>query len=141
MSTERNIDTARIFYEAWNDPDPERGAAVIADDHQFVDVPRSQRLIGPHGYRRDYYRWRTAFPDGRVEIVNVIAAGDDVLVEFINRGTNTGPISTAQGDFPATNRCIEVSYCSVMRIEDGKVVSGRDYYHLYTILWQLDLII
>jgi predicted ester cyclase len=94
MSAERNIDIARIFHEAWNDPDPERGAAVIAPDCQFVDVPRSEKLIGPDGYRRDYYRWRMAFPDGRVEIVNVIAAGDDVVVEFINRGTNTGPIST-----------------------------------------------
>jgi ketosteroid isomerase-like protein len=70
----------------------------------------------------------------------VIAAGDDVVVEFINRGTNTGPISTAQGDFPATNRRIEVPYCSVMRIQAGKVVSGRDYYDVYTILRQLDLI-
>ena len=140
MSAERNIDIARIFHEAWNDPDPERGAAVIADDCQFVDVPRSEKLIGPDGYRRDYYRWRTAFPDGRVEIVNVIAAGDDVVVEFINRGTNTGPISTAQGDFPATNRRIEVPYCSVMRIQAGKVVSGCDYYDVRTILRQLGLL-
>ena len=139
MSTERNIDIARIFHEAWNDPDPERGAAVIADDCQFVDVPRSERLIGPDGYRRDYYRWRKAFPDGHVEIINVLAAGDDVVVEFVNQGTNSGPISTTQGDFPPTNRCIKVPYCSVMRIQDGKVVSGRDYYDVCTILRQLGL--
>ena len=50
MSVERNIDVARIFHEAWNDADPERGAAVIADDCQFVVKVVSGR---------DYYDVRT----------------------------------------------------------------------------------
>ena len=64
------------------------------------------------GYRNDYERWRAAFPDGRVTITNVIAEDDWVVVEFTNSGTNTGSLRTAVGDFPPTNRKIEVSYCS-----------------------------
>jgi len=81
----------------------------------------------------------TAFPDGTVEITNVIAAGDWVVVEFTNRGTNTGPLRSAVGEFPPTNRRIEVPYCSVMQIQNGKVMSGRDYYDARTILHQLGL--
>ncbi len=140
MSSLDNISVARTFHEAWAEGNPDRGAAVIADDCEFVDVPRGEIQRGPEGYRRDYERWRTAFPDGTVEITNVIAEGDWVVVEFTNSGTNTGPLRTAIGDFPPTNRKIEVQYCSVMQIKNGKVISGRDYYDVSTILRQLGLV-
>ena len=74
-----------------------------------------------------------------MEITNVIAEGDWVVVEFTNSGTNTGPLRTARGDFPPTNRKIEIPYCSVMQIKNGKVISGPDYYDVSTILSQLGL--
>lgn len=134
-----NVTVARTFHEAWDERNPDRGAAVIAGNCEFVDVPRSEIQYGPDGYRHDYERWRTSFPDGTVKITNVIAEGDWVVVEFTNSGTNTGPLKTAIGDFPPTNRKIEVAYCSVMQIKNGKVISGRDYYDVTTILRQLGL--
>ena len=139
MSLSDNVAVARTFHEAWDERNPDKGASVIADDCEFVDVPRGELQLGPEGYRKDYERWRTAFPDGEVKITNVIAEGEWVVVEFINRGTNTGPIRTAIGNFPPTNRKAEVSYCSVMQIKNGKVISGRDYYDVSTILRQLGL--
>ena len=139
MPTPDNATVARTFHEAWDERNPDRGVAVIADDCEFVDVPRSEIQHGAGGYRHDYERWRTAFPDGTVKITNVIAEGDWVVVEFTNSGTNTGPLKTAVGDFPPTNQKIEVQYCSVMQIKDGKVISGRDYYDVTTILTQLGL--
>ncbi len=135
-----NVTVARTFHGAWDERNPDRGAAVIAEDCEFVDVPRGEIQHGPEGYRHDYERWRTAFPDGTVEITNVIAEGEWVVVEFTNSGMNTGPLRTAIGDFPPTKRKIEVSYCSVMQIKDGKVISGRDYYDVSTILSQLGLV-
>jgi steroid delta-isomerase-like uncharacterized protein len=128
MSSLDNISVARTFHEAWAERNPDRGVTVIADDCEFVDVPRGEIMRGPEGYRHDYERWRAAFPDGTVEIT-----------EFTNSGTNTGPLRTAIGDFPPTNRKIEVPYCSVMQIKSGKVISGRDYYDVTTILRQLGL--
>ena len=139
MSSLDNVTVARTFHQSWDDRDPDVGASVIADDCEFVDVPRGELQIGPQGYKNDYERWRTAFPDGMVKITNIIAEGDWVVVEFTNSGTNTGPLKTAIGDFPPTNRKIEVSYCSVMQIKNGKVISGRDYYDVSTILRQLGL--
>ena len=115
MPSSDNVSVARTFHVAWAERNPDRGAAVIADDCRFVDVPRGEIQHGPEGYRHNYERWRTAFPDEAVKITNVIAEGDWVVVEFTNNGTNTGPLRTAIGDFPPTNRKIEVSYCSVMQ--------------------------
>ena len=134
-----NITVAKTFHEAWAESDPDKGAAVIADDCIYVDVPRNEIQKGPDGYRKDYERWRAAFPDGTVEITRVIADGDWVVIEFTNSGTNTGPLKSAIGEFPPTNRKIEVKYCSVMEIKDGKVISGRDYYDVNTILHQLGI--
>lgn len=130
----------RQFHESWDMRDPERGAAVIAEDCQFEDVARGERQIGPDGYRMDYERWRAAFPDGEVKVTNVIVDGDRAVVEFVNRGTHTGPLHSALGTFAPTGRRQESRYCSVMRVKDGKVVEGRDYYDASTIARQLGLI-
>ena len=140
MSSPDNVTVALTFHEARAERNPDRGAALIADDCEFIDVPRGEIQRGPEGYRHDYERWRTAFPDGTVEITKVVAEGDWVVVEFTNSGTNTGPLRIAIGDFPPTNRKIEVQYCSVMQIKNGKVISGRDYYDVSTILRQLGLV-
>lgn len=140
MAVIDNVTVARTFHEAWAMCDPDQGAAVIADDCEFIDIPRGEIQRGPDGYRHDYERWRTAFPDGTVEITKIISEGDWVVVEYTNSGTNTGPLKTIIGEIPPTNRQIKVKYCSIMQIKNGKVVSGRDYYDANTILRQLELI-
>ena len=135
--TERIV---RIFHESWELRDPERGAAVIAADCHFEDVARDELLSGPEGYISDYRRWRAAFPDGTLEITNVIVQGDQAVVEFVNRGTQTGPLQSNLGTFPPSGRSMEARYCSVMRVAGGKVVEGRDYYDSASIARQLGLI-
>jgi steroid delta-isomerase-like uncharacterized protein len=130
----------RTFHESWDLRDPDRGATVIAEDCHFEDVARGEVLRGPEAYRQDYRRWRDAFPDGEVKITNVIVAGEWAVVEFVNRGTQTGTLHSSLGEFPPTGRAMEVRYCSVMKVKDGKVVEGRDYYDSASIAKQLGLV-
>lgn len=129
----------RIFHESWDMRDPDRGATVIAENCHFEDMARSELLAGPEGYKRDYHRWREAFPDGEVKVTNVIVQGNWAVVEFLNRGTHTGPLHSSLGTFAPTGRRMEARYCSVMRVDDGKVVEGRDYYDSASITRQLGL--
>jgi steroid delta-isomerase-like uncharacterized protein len=130
----------RIFHESWDLRDPDRGASVVSENCQFEDVARGEFLTGPENYKRDYHRWRAAFPDGVVKITNVIVNGEWAVVEFVNRGTQTGTLHSSLGDFPPTGRSMEARYCSVMRVKDGKVVEGRDYYDSASIARQLGLV-
>ena len=50
MPTLDNVTVARTFHEAWAERNLDRGAAVIADDCKFVDVPRGEIQRGPEGY-------------------------------------------------------------------------------------------
>ena len=135
--TERIV---RQFHESWDLRDPQRGVEVIAHDCRFEDVARGELQVGPDGYIRDYERWRSAFPDGEVKVVNVIVDGDWAVVEFVNRGTHTGPLQSSLGVFAPSGRSMEVRYCSVMRVRDSMVVEGRDYYDSASIAAQLGLI-
>lgn len=141
MQTPEEVERiVRQFHESWDLRDPERGAQVIAEDCRFEDMARQEPLPGPEGYKRDYHRWRAAFPDGEVKVTNVIVQGDWAVVEFLNRGTQTGPLRSSLGEFPPSGRRMEARYCSVMRVRDGKVVEGRDYYDSATIARQLGLV-
>jgi len=135
--TERIV---RIFHESWDLRDPERGTAVIAEDCHFEDVARGEHQPGPEAYKRDYHRWREAFPDGELEVVNVIVEDDWAVVEYLNRGTQTGPLHSSLGTFPPSGRRMEARYCCVMRVADGMVVEGRDYYDSASIAKQLGLV-
>ena len=61
-------------------------------------------------------------------------------VEFRNAGTHTGVVRSSLGDFLPTGKRTEVRYCSVMRVRDGLVVEGCDYYDSATIARQLGLV-
>jgi len=135
--TERIV---RMFHESWDRRDPEGGAAVIAPDCHFEDIARNEVQTGPQAYIDDYQRWRDTFPDGEVKITNIIVQNDWAVVEFINRGHQTGILKSSLGDFPASGRFMEVKYCSMMRVKDGKVIEGRDYYDSASIARQLGLI-
>ena len=135
--TERIV---RIFHESWDLRDPERGAAVIAEDCHFQDMARGELQLGPEGDKRDYHRWREAFPDGEVKVANVIVQENWAVVEFDNRGTQTGTLHSSLGIFPPSGRRMEIRYCSVMRVADGMVVEGRDYYDSASIARQLGLV-
>ncbi len=136
--TERVV---RQFHESWGLRDPDRGALVISDRCDFEDIARGEKLTGKDAYKDDYHRWREAFPDGLCEVENVIvsACGDWATVEFRNTGTHTGVLRSSLGDFAPTQKRADVRYCSVMRVKDGQVVEGRDYYDSATIVRQLGL--
>jgi steroid delta-isomerase-like uncharacterized protein len=140
MQNDENSLIARKVHEVWADRKPEQGAALIAEDCEFLDVARREIIRGPEGFLHDYKRWRTAFPDGTIEVTKTIASGEWAVVEYLNRGTNTGPLRSAVGDFPPTGRKIEVQYCDVMQIRNRKVIGGRCYYDVSTILRQLGML-
>ena len=108
----------RQFHESWDMRDPERGAEVIAEDCDFEDIARGEKLAGKEAYKADYYRWREAFPDGLCKVENVIISqcGEWATVEFRNTGIHSGILRSSLGDFPPTGRQAEVRYCSVMRV-------------------------
>lgn len=132
-----NATIARTIYEDWNKRDFDHLASLVADDGEILLVGSGTRFRGPEGSMQFSRMWADGFPDGRVTIDDVIAAGDDVVVRFTGRGTHTGTLSGPVGDIPATGRTVTLQLCEVFRIEGGKVKSLHSYFDSASLLTQL----
>lgn len=137
MSLNDNATLARTFYDAFNSRDFDRAAAYVTPDCEWLNVPTGETRRGPEGFRQDMQAWATAFPDGMVEVTNLIPAGEWVCVEFTGRGTNKGPLTGPAGQIPPTGRRVEIRFCDLLHFRNGKVISGHSYYDMATMLQQL----
>jgi ketosteroid isomerase-like protein len=79
------------------------------------------------------------FLDPRAEVTNAFATEDQVALEGIFHGTNTGSRNLPTGALPAMGRPGELRCCFVMQIRNGKITSVHCYYDLTTLLEQLGL--
>ena len=125
--------------QAINDNNLDRIEQLAADDFELLDVAAGETFRGKEGARRNAEVWFTAFPEAKVEIVNIVSGGDWEVVEAIARGPHTGPLMTGEGEIPPTGRQVEMRFCSLSQIRDGKIVKGRDYYDIAGIMQQLGL--
>jgi steroid delta-isomerase-like uncharacterized protein len=125
---------AREYFEAWNNRNFDRISALVADDAEIIDFDGTVSR-GPSGARAQAEMYATAFPDGKLEIKQLVAAGETAVAEIVGRGTNDGPF----GDAPATHKSAELPFCDVLTIRDGKIVRDRNYGDTATMLKQLGL--
>ena len=98
------------------------GNLAVADeliDPEFLDReahPGGNR--GPESFRQLITMLRTAFPDLRFEIEDLIAEGDTVAGCLTMNGTHEGPLM----GMPSTGRKVRQAHMHFVRFRDGKAV-------------------
>jgi predicted ester cyclase len=90
--------------------------AINTQDMDLIDEIFVPEIAGPT--RRSFTAFRSAFPDWRMEIVEMVAEGDTVAARFRCSGTNEGEFRGA----PPTGRRMEVDEVYFLRVEDGRFV-------------------
>ncbi|MBU8900022.1 nuclear transport factor 2 family protein [Corallococcus sp. H22C18031201] len=136
MATIDNAAILRDIYQAFNEKDVKRVGARASPDARIVRVPSGESL----GVIEDFQGWATAFPDGQVEVTQMVAQGDCVVAEIIGRGTHQGPLSSPQGPIAPTQRRVEMRLVDVYFFRDGKVTGGRTYFDAMSLMRQLGLL-
>jgi len=144
MTAKDNERIVRTLYDAYNhhQSDPawlDKAAAYIAEDFEGIN-PRGVTRRGPEGFRQHWLIWVGSLPESNVEVMNVFATTDQAVVEFIGRGTHTGPLQGPAGDIQPTGRKVEVRFCEVYQFKNGKVVSIHTYYDAMELMRQLGVI-
>ena len=145
MTTQDNAALVRTIVELFNARHSDsawldKTLATLSEDCEIIDVPAGWTNSGPTGYRQLALFFADGFPVGMVEITNVFATEDQAVLEFVGRGTNTGPLHLPTGDIPATGKPAEMRFCYAFQIKNGKVVSIHIYYNIMTMLQQLGLV-
>ena len=141
MTAKDNTTLVRMLYDAYNNhqSDPawfDKAAAIIAEDFEGIN-PRGVSRGGSVGLSNHLGSWIIAFPGCNVEVTNVFSTKARTVVEFIGRGTHTGPLPGPSGDIPPTGRKAEVRFCEVYRFKNGKIVSIHTYYDALDLMRQL----
>ena len=93
-------------------------AELVAPDH--VRHAPDGDLYGPEGVRIDVASWRTGFPDLRLDIEDLLAAGDRVATRFVLRGTHAGPFLGAA----PTGRSVAVAGMGIDRVAGGRLAES-----------------
>ncbi len=133
MSAEENKALARRSWAIVDNPD-------MIDEVYAPDVvwhEPDQDIQGSEEAKQFIAMYKTAFPDMKATVEDVIAEGDKVVTRVTIRGTHQGEIEEFG---PPTGRQIEVKGITIQRIEEGKIVEDWDSYDNLSIMQQLGLV-
>jgi len=133
------IDTAAIvrdFYRAFEEKDLERIRTLMQPDAVMSELPFDMtKNLAEH-----CETWIHAFPDAKVEILNLVAQGDLVIAEFIGRATHAGSLPGPGGmTLTPSNRRLEVRFVEVFQFRNGRIAAVRQYFDALGVMNQLGL--
>jgi len=134
QSTETNKAAFRRLVEEG----PNRGnldvvTEVLTEDVVFHPAGESDPVTGRDGVRALIQGARTAFPDLRADIDQLVGEGDRVIGVVTLRGTNTGD---AMGQ-PATGRSATFTVVHMLRFVDGRIAEDRQVMDRLSLMEQL----
>jgi steroid delta-isomerase-like uncharacterized protein len=116
-STEANTTLLRDSIEAFNAGDMAKLLAVAAPDIVIHYAEMSEPLQGRETWQQGYELVKRAFPDLKIRVDDLVAAGDKVALRLTLSGTHQGEF---QG-IPATGRTISYVSHEFYRVADGLV--------------------
>ncbi len=125
-------DVVKESLDAWNSRNFDRMRDLMHPDYTYTGGDGREQK-GPEAGLAVARMFATAFPDGRIDVVNIKESGDTVLVEFIGRGTHKGDM---MGIAP-TGRSVTIPVCDVLEVRDGKIYREREYIDMAHVLTQL----
>lgn len=133
MTTVDNKTTVRRFFEeVLNQGKVALLDELFAPNFLYHDATRPDvRTL--EDYKRFLTETRSAFPDVHFTLEDVIAEGEELVVRWTMRGTNTGDIVTPM-HIPATGKQITVTGIGIGRTVEGKTVelwNEQDYLGLF----------
>ena len=122
MSGEEGKNLMRYFIDEWNKGDVEALNDVIEEtvDPDFVNHSAAtlEDAWGQDGVKNVFGSFRSAFPDGRTTIEDLVAEGDKVVTRWTFRGTHrAGFVGLAP-----TGRRVEMTGINIDRIANGRFV-------------------
>ena len=112
--------------------------SVLGDLVQPNYVYRSpaQELHGPEALAGLLTAYRTAFPDLKTEIDDLVVADDKAVISFTLTGTHEGDLM----GIAATGKQVKVHGMVLSRLEDGKIVEEWEILDMLAMFQQLGVV-
>ena len=134
MSAENKVLIRRWFEEVWN-----RGRAAAIDEMlagQAMIHGLGPQAMNVSAFKQFHTQYRSAFPDVRIQVDDVIAEGDKVAVRWSGTGTHQ---SDSLG-FAASGNAVRFRGMTIGRVENGKLVEGWNVFDELGMLQQCGVV-
>ncbi len=133
--TKTTLLAARRFAEFWNTGDPAWARLALASTFTDHTLPPG-REQGPDGPLQASRNFRTAVPDLRAEVTEMVAAGDRVSVRLHFSGHFTGQFGKVQGQ----GQVIDFQAFDLYRVVNGSITDNWHLEDNLTLLKQMGIV-
>lgn len=111
----------RYIEKAWDQGDWSVAEEIVDENVVFHDQVREGKLPpGREGLRAAMEMIRVGMPDFVMNVHEIVAEGDIVVIRWSSTGTHAGTFN----GFPATGRVATLYAISMVRMKDGCIVEG-----------------
>src|SRR3989442_3119382 len=133
MSETNKTVVRRLFEEVWNKGNLPVTDELFAPNYAHHDSSTPDVGRGPESEKKRATLYRTAFPDLRLTIEDIIAEGETVTARSSCKGTHKGDLSA----IAPTGKQFTISGISIARITNGKMVECWVDRHALGLMQQL----
>jgi steroid delta-isomerase-like uncharacterized protein len=116
----------KMYESVWDKVINERQIDLINEtyfDENITGVAKPENIVGIENFKAYYNSYLNGFSDGKIIFINVFGQGDDIVKQWNFKGTH-------DGDFfgnPATDKKVDVSGSTIVKMKDGKILSEENY--------------
>jgi len=117
MSAEESKEIVRRFWGVWEEGNIDLVDKLLAPDYINHTPATPDQPTGPEGVKGVVSMFRSAMPDLRVIVEDMVAEGDKVAVRYTLEGTHEGELFGV----PPTGQRLSIKSIAVERVSDGKI--------------------
>ena len=139
ITAQDNVTLARTIYNLFNQRKLDEATTHLAPEVKLITIPLNQNYAGHEGFQKLAEKLITAIPDCRIEVKNVVATEEAVAIEYIGRGTHTGPFAASTGTIQPTSKKVELQVCEFLKLKNGKIAESHIYFDSAALLRQLGI--
>ncbi|MCG6167224.1 ester cyclase [Leptospira sp. FAT2] len=126
---------AMSWIEAYNSHNPDAAISLYDENIANLQFPWGKTVQGREAMRNTYVNVFKAFPDIRIEVMNMIEQEPWVVVEWRFSGTMKGEFA---GHTP-NNNSFDMHGCEIFQIVNGKILVQHGYWDKETMFSQLKI--
>jgi len=135
MSAENKALVRRWVEEIWNKGNLSVADEIFAPDYVAYDPSTPDLGRGPEREKKATSLYRTAFPDLRLTIEDLVAEGDTVVTRWTARGTHKGEL---RGNAP-TGKEFTVTGFTLVRVSRNRILEARTTWDALGLMQQLGI--
>jgi steroid delta-isomerase-like uncharacterized protein len=113
--------------------------ASLANDVVYEEIATHTRVKGADEYLKIVQRWKRAFPDLKVTVLETFTAGDKIFAEVEWEGTQSGPLEWPFGTIAPTNKRGLLKASMFATVKNDKVVELHHYFDVMTLMANLGI--